>query len=162
MFIHIGYGNYINKDELKLMSSQFTTGYYSRLIKNAKMKNNYEGIDFTNGHSKKTFILLNNNNFVYSAIPYSQLMTRYKKCNTFGNKIISLGNGNYINAKQIRFISGNIKSKPISKQLKIAKNNHLCIDFTHNEPTRSLLFMKDGTIITSMFDEHTLIKRILS
>ena len=92
MFIHIGYGNYINKDELKLMSSQFTTGYYSRLIKNAKMKNNYEGIDFTNGHSKKTFILLNNNNFVYSAIPYSQLMTRYKKCNTFGNKIISLGN----------------------------------------------------------------------
>ena len=52
------------------------------------------------------------------------------------------------------------KSKPLVSKIKIAKDNMDFIDFTGGDKMRSILFMKDGTIIVTSLDDRTLLERL--
>lgn len=160
MYLHIGYGSYIQQEEIKTISSDFKKGYINKIVEISKLKNDEKDYDFSNGNPKETLILLNNKEYVYSAIKKSELDKRMSKLKNTQctNEIIHFGANNYIVAEEIRMFTGNVKAKPVVRKVKQAKEDGNFIDFTNNNPTRTFLFMKDGTIISTKIDETTLLK----
>jgi glycosyltransferase involved in cell wall biosynthesis len=121
--------------------------------------------DFTYGHLRKSLVLMKDNTCIYSGIMVSSLINRWKNINQIETKdnidnMLYVGKDNYVNINDIYMMSGNVKSKPLVSKIKIAKENMNFIDFTGGDKMRSILFMKDGTIIVTSLDDRTLLERL--
>ena len=165
MLFHIGYGNYVKFEEIKAIEEKYETGYISKIIFSHKLKNTNKIYDFTYGHLRKSLVLMKDNTCIYSGIMVSSLINRWKNINQIETKdnidnMLYVGKDNYVNINDIYMMSGNVKSKPLVSKIKIAKENMNFIDFTGGDKMRSILFMKDGTIIVTSLDDRTLLERL--
>lgn len=164
MLLHVGFDNYVQFESIKAIDEKFNVGYLSKILFSHKAKGTNKIYDFTNGNPRKTLILLKDNSCVYSALCEKELKKRWNNTNlldtTDNDNMLYVGNDNFIVISEIKMLSGNTKSKPIVAQIKIAKENNELLDFTCGEKMRSVLFMKDGTIIITPLDERTINKRL--
>lgn len=165
MLFHIGYGNYVKFEEIKAIEEKFESGYISKIIFSHKLKNTNKIYDFTYGHLRKSLVLMKDNTCVYSGIITSSLEKRWKNVNQIEKRnhideMLYVGKDNYVNINDIYMMSGNVKSKPLVSKIKLAKENFEFIDFTCGDKMRSILFMKDGTIIVTALDDRTLLERL--
>lgn len=72
---------------------------------------------------------------------------------------LHVGLQNFVRLEDIEAMSSNVYSAPIKRMVKAAEAENRLIDCTEGRKTRSVLFMKSGSVVLACIETSTLVNR---
>lgn len=72
--------------------------------------------------------------------------------------LVNVGNGNYVDSDKILAVT-RVDSNPVLKLVQAADSRNALIDVTWGRRRRSVVFLQGGTLVLSMLEPGTIMKR---